>query len=124
MTYKLQVKEHLKNDVLYHPLDKPSLSGDWKRKLFYQHTLHQQLKYALQEKNPILKMFVCISVPIICISLAFAAYFGIIHPEHWFENIVPILQFNVPPIGLKEIIVFVAIVNGLTLLIRKRTFLL
>ena len=124
MTDKLQVREHLRNEALYRPLSEPSPGGEWKRRLFYQHTLHKQLKAALWERPHLLKRFVCIGVPIICIALVFTWYFGFIHPEHWFENIVPVVSFDVPPIGLKEIFVFVAIVNGLTFIIRKRVFAL
>jgi len=124
MTDKLQVKEHLRNDALYRPLSEPSPGGEWKRRLFYQHTLHKQLKAALLERPPLLKQFVCIGVPVICIALVFTSYFGFIHPERWFENIVPVVSFDVPPVGLKEVFVFVAIVNGLTFIIRKRVFAL
>jgi hypothetical protein len=33
-------------------------------------------------------------------------------------------NFDIPPIGLKEIFVFAALVNGLTFLIRERRFFL
>ena len=134
MTDKLQVREHLRNGVLYRPLSEPSPGGEWKRRLFYQHTLHKQLKAAFLERPLLLKQFVCIGVPVICIALVFASYFGLINPERWFENIVsllaffqnivPLLSLDVHPIGLKEVLVFVAIVNALTLIIRKRLFAL
>ena len=144
MTYKLQVKEHLRNEALYRPLPEPSLNEEWKRRLFYQHTFHKQLKAALWERPHLLQRFVCIGVPIICIALVFTSYFGFIDPERWFEdiisqlsffenivpvtsffeNIVPLLSLDVPPIGLIEVFVFVAIVNGLTFIIRKRLFAL
>lgn len=144
MTDKLQVKEHLRNEALYRPLSEPSLNEEWKRRLFFQHTLQKQLKSALLEKPHLLKPFVIIGVPILCIALVFASYFGLIHPERWFESIfprlnifesivsflsffentVPLLSPDVPPIGLKEVLVFVAIVNALTFIIRKRLFAL
>ena len=144
MTDKLQVREHLRNEALYRPLSKPSLDGEWKRRLFYQYTLNEQLKAALWERPHLLKQFVCIGVPIICIAFVFTSYFGFIHPERWFENIVPLLSsfeksiplltfyekivpllsLDVPPIGLIEVLVFVAIVNALTFIIRKRLFAL
>jgi hypothetical protein len=134
MTDKLQVEEHLRNEALYRPLSEPSLNGEWKRRLLYQHTLHGQLKAALWERPHLIKRFVCIGVPILCIALVFTSYFGLIYPEHWFEYIVPLLSpfenivtslsLDVPPMGLKEVLVFVAIVNGLTFVIRKRGFLL
>jgi hypothetical protein len=124
MTDKLQVKEHLRNEALYRPLSEPSLGREWKRRLFYQHTLHRQLKAALWERPHLLKRFVCIGVPIICIALVFASYFGFIQPEHWFESIIPVVSLDVPPIGLKEALAFVAIVNALTFIIRKRLFAL
>ena len=134
MTDRLQVREHLRNETLYRPLSKPSPGREWKRRLFYQHTLHKQLKAALWERPHLLKRFVCIGIPIICIALVFTSYFGFIDPERWFENIVPLLTFfenivelpslDVPPIGLIEVLVFVAIVNALTFIIRKRFFAL
>jgi hypothetical protein len=58
----------------------------------------------------------------------------LLHPERWIENIVPLLTFfekivtlpslDVPPIGLLEVLVFVAIVNALTFIVRKRLFAL
>ncbi len=144
MTDKLQIKEHLRNETLYRPLSERSLSEEWKRRLFYQHTLHQQLKAALWERPHLLKQFVCIGVPILCIALLVASYFEFIHPERWIESIVPALSFfekivplltffenivalpslDVPPIGLLEVLVFVAIVNALTFIVRKRLFAL
>ena len=124
MTDKLQVREHLRNEALYRPLSEPSPVREWKRRLFYQHALHEQLKATLWEEPHLLKQFVRIGVPVICIALVFTSYFGFIHPERWIENIVPFVSFDVPPIGLKEVFVFVAIVNGLTFIIRKRLFAL
>jgi hypothetical protein len=57
-------------------------------------------------------------------AVVFTWYFGFIQPERWFENIIPVLRFDVPPIGLKEVFLFVAIVNGFTFIIRKRAFVL
>lgn len=134
MTDKLQVKEHLRNETLYRPLSEPSLSEEWKRRLFDQHTLCQQLKAALWERPRLFKPFVCIGVPIICIAIIFASYFEFINPERWIENIVPALSFfenivtlpslDVPPIGLLEVLVFIAVVNALTFIVRKRLFAL
>jgi hypothetical protein len=134
MTDKLQVKEHLRNETLYRPLFEPSLSEEWKRRLFYQHTLCQQLKTALWERPRLFKPFVYIGIPIVCVALIFASYFELLHPERWIENIVPLLTFfekivtlpslDVPPIGLLEVLVFVAIVNALTFIVRKRLFAL
>lgn len=124
MTDKLQVKEHLRNPSLYQPVTESSLSGEWKRKLFYQYTLHQQLNNALQEKNLFLKWFVCIGVPVICITFAFAVYFGFIQPENWFNKITGIAGLDITSIDLKETLIFVAIVNGLILFVRKREILL
>jgi hypothetical protein len=134
MTETLPVKEHLRNEALYRSLSEPSLSEEWKRRLFSQYTLHEQLRAALWERPHFLKRFVCIGVPIICIALVFTSYFGFIDLESWFEgivpilslfeNIAPILDLEVPSIGLKEVFIFVAIVNALTFIIRKRVFAL
>jgi hypothetical protein len=124
MTDKLQVKEHLRNGALYRPVAEPSPGAEWKRRLFYQHTSHQQLKAALQERPRLLKRFICIGIPILCITLAFAVYIGFVHPESWFKNLVPVVHFDVPPMGLKETLIFIAVANGLTLFIRKRAFTL
>ena len=142
MVSKLQVKEHLRNEALYRPLSESSPRREWKSRLFYQHTLHEQLKAALWERPHLLKQFVSIGVPIICIALVLTSYFGFIHPERWFENIIPplssfdktvplltfyenilpLLSLDVPPIGLMEVLVFIAIVNALTFITRKRLF--
>jgi hypothetical protein len=144
MTDILQVKEHLRNETLYRPLSEPSLNEEWKRRLFDQHTSRQQLKAALCERPRLFKPFVYIGIPVICIAIIFASYFEFIHPERWIENIVPALSFfeknvplltffekivtlpslDVPPIGLLEVLVFVAIVNALTFIVRKRFFAL
>jgi hypothetical protein len=124
MTDRLRVKEHLRNEALYRPLYEPSLNREWKHRLLYQHTLRRQLKAALWERPHLLKRFVCIGVPILCMAVVFTWYFGFIQPERWFENIIPVLRFDVPPIGLKEVFLFVAIVNGFTFIIRKRAFVL
>jgi len=124
MTHKLQVKEHLRNGALYQSLSETSLSVEWKCRLFDRHTMQRQFKAALQYKSHFLKRFVCIGIPIICITLVFAAYFGFIHTEHWYENIVQVINFDISPMGLKEVLIFIAVVNGLTFLIKKRAFTL
>jgi len=124
MTHKLQVKEHLRNGALYQSLPETSPSGEWKRRLFDQHTMHSQLKAALQDKPRLLKRFFCIGIPVICITLVFAAYFGFIHTEHWYENIVQVINYDIPPMGLKEVFIFIAVVNGLTFFVKKRAFAL
>ena len=116
MTDRMQVKGHLRNGALYRPLPEPSLSGEWKRRLLYQHALHQQLKSALQERNRLPKWFLCVAIPIICVVLAFATYFGFILSEHWYERMAAILDYDYLQIGLNEAIAFIVIVNGLTLL--------
>jgi len=122
MMNKLQVKEHLRNGALYQPATEFSLSEEWKRRLFCQYTMHKQLKAALRERTGVLKPLVYIGVPVTCILLVFASYFGFLQPGQWLDKIVLAADFDVPPIGLKEIFVFAAMVNGLTLLIRKRVF--
>jgi hypothetical protein len=124
MTDKLQVKEHLRNGALYRPAAEPSLGAEWKRRLLNQHASHQQLKAALRERPRLLKRFLCIGIPILYITFAFAVYIRFLHPESWFKNLVQVVNFDVPPIGLKEIFIFIAVANGLTLFIRKRAFTL
>jgi hypothetical protein len=120
MEHQLPVKEHLRNSALYRPVSEPLLSEEWKRRLFYQHSINRQLKTALQERNHIFKFFVYIGVPIACMAFAFAVYSGLLNPATWFENVVSIVNFDIPPIGLKETLVFIAVVNGVTFLTRKR----
>ena len=124
MPKKLQVKMHLRNKTLYESVGVSSLSRDWKRKLFYQHALQQQLKNALKENPTFIKDTICLSAVFICFTLAIAASLGFIYPEHWhwLDNISRIVKYNYPPIGLKEILIFVIVVNGLTFIIRKRSF--
>lgn len=124
MANELQVKDHLRSQILYRPVAEHSLSEGWKRKLLYRHAFQQQLTKALQERHSSFRLFFCISIPLICLTLAFAVCFGLVHPEHWFESIVRIINLHVPPIGLKETFLFIIVVNGLTLLIRRRAFFL
>ena len=122
MTHELQVKEHLRNGALYRPLSEPSPDGKWKRRVFRQLMLRQQLKAALEEK--LSKKLVRIGVPVLCSAFAFAVYFGWIHPAGWFGALAANMNnLNIPPVGLKEALIYVAIVNGLTLLVRKRSLL-
>ena len=121
MMDKLPVKEHLRNAALYRPLTEPSTGKEWKSRLLRQYSMRKQLNDALYVKTGIVKLPVCIVVPIACLSLVFAAYFGFLPLGQWFENIILIAILDVPPIGLKEIFIFAAVVNGLTFLIRKRT---
>ncbi len=124
MTDKLQVKEHLRNNALYRPVDEPSPGEEWKRRLFRRYAKRQQLQDALRERSRLSKGFVCIGVPVLGIILAFALYFGWIPTEHWLEGVVPAVNFDIPPIGLQEALIFAAIVNSLTLLVRKRAHIL
>jgi TRAP-type uncharacterized transport system fused permease subunit len=125
MTNKLPVKEHLRNAALYRPLTEPSPGMEWKSRLLRQYSMGKQLNDALHLKNGILKLPVCIAVPIVCLFFVFAAYFGFLPLGQWFEyTISSIDALKIPPIGLKEIIVFAALVNGLTFLIKERRFFL
>ena len=124
MANELQVKDHLRNQTLYQPVAEHSLSEEWKRKLLYQRTFQRQLKAALRERYSLFNLFFCISMPLICFTLAFAVAFGFMQPENWLENIVRIINLHVPPFGLKEAFLFIIVVNGLTLLIRRRAFFL
>ncbi len=122
MTHKLPVREHLRNAALYRPLTEPAPSREWKRRLLRQYSMGKQLNDALRVKTSILKLPVCIVLPTTCLFVVFAAYFGFLPLGQWFENILSLDVLNVPPIGLKEIFVFAAVVNGLTFLIRRRLF--
>jgi hypothetical protein len=124
MAHKLPVKEHLRNAALYRPLTETLTGTEWKRRLLHQYSMHKQLNDAMHVKTGILKLPICIVVPIACLFLVFAAYFGFLPLGQWFESIISIDFFYVPPIGLKEVFVFAAVVNGLTFLIRKRALFL
>jgi len=125
MTNKLPVKEHLRNAALYRPLTEPSTGREWKTRLLRQYSMDKQLNDALHAKNGIFKLPVCIAVPVACLSIVFAAYYGFLPLGQWFKDImISIDVLKVPPIGLKEIFVFAALVNGLTFLIKKRRFFL
>jgi hypothetical protein len=117
---KLQVKEHLRNGALYQDVTEFSLNQEWKRRLIRQYTLNNQLNAALQERDGFLKPLIYIGVPATCLLAVFAAYIGFIQPEQWLEKIVSFANFDIPPIGLKEIFIFSAVVDCLTLLIWKR----
>ncbi len=124
MSDKLPVKEHLSNSALYQPVTESTLSREWKHRLLRQYSMSRQINDALLTRTGSMKWFVCIGVPIICIALAFAVYFGYIQPGEWFGNLSLMEEWKIPPIGLKEVIIFLAAVNGLTFLIRKRAFTL
>ena len=122
MTHKLQVKEHLRNKYLYQPGEETTLTGEWKHKLFNQFALQQQLKNALKETPSSFKAFYLPGAVFICFVLAISAILGFISPEHWFDNVGQMVSFDVPSIGLKEVLIFVIVLNGLTFMIRKRSF--
>jgi TRAP-type uncharacterized transport system fused permease subunit len=125
MTNKLPVKEHLRNAALYRPLNESSPGTEWKHRLLRQYSMGKQLDNALHAKNGIFNLPVCIVVPIACLLIVFSAYIGFLPLGQWFEDIIiSIDNLNVPRIGLKEIFIFAAVVNGLTFLIRERKFFL
>jgi hypothetical protein len=119
---KLPVIEHLRNSELYMPTSAPLLSKHWKRRLICQYDMNSQLKAALGERTRYVKWFVCISMPILCILLVSIAHFGFLHPEHWFKGIASITIFGGSSIGLKEILIFSALMSGLTFLVKGRIF--
>ena len=120
MTHKQPVKKHLRNATLYQPRAVPSYNADWKRRLLTQSSMQKQLKDVLYSKTSILKLPACIVIPIVCLILVFASYFGFLPMEQWFENIILKNAMNLPRIGLNEVLVFAAVVNGLTFLVMKR----
>jgi hypothetical protein len=122
MADRLRVKEHLRNSALYRSATVPSLDEGWKRRLLYQYTTQKFLEVALWEKYRLLKLFVYAGIPLICVALAFAMYLDYIPLQDWSKIIPPAVDFKLPPIGLKEALLFIAIVNGLTFLIKKRVF--
>ncbi len=125
MTNRLPVKEHLRNADLYRTFNEPSPGMEWKGRLLRQYSMDKQLNDALHLKNGNLKLPVCIAVPIACLFFVFNAYFGFLPLGQWFENIISSIDaLKIPPIGLKEIFVFAALVNGLTFLIKERRFFL
>ncbi|MBN2242099.1 MAG: hypothetical protein JW793_05370 [Acidobacteria bacterium] len=124
MTDKLPLKEHLRNAALYRPVTESSTGGEWKRRLLLQYGMSRQINDALKTRTGMLKWFVCIGIPVACIALALAVYFGCIQPELWLDGIGSMDYPDVPPVGLKEALVFIAVVNGLTFLIRKREWML
>lgn len=122
MTDKLQVKEHLGNHDLYKPAGESYINSRWKTRLFRQYAISQGLKDALMESPPLYKWLLYFCVAIICFTFAIATYLGLINPVMWLENIGQVTKFNIPPIGLKDILMFVILVNGLTFCIRKRSY--
>ncbi len=125
MTHKQAVKEHLRNAALYRTLTEPSPGMEWKSRLLRQYSMQKQLNDVLLAKNGIFKIPLSIAVPVACLSIVFAAYYGFLPLGQWFKDImISIDVLKVPPIGLKEIFVFAALVNGLTFLIKERRFFL
>ena len=124
MVQKIQVKEHLRSRYLYEPSGRSYISSEWKSKLFRQQANKQALKNALMERPSFLKELIYMSTVFMCFTFAIATYLGYINPAHWFDNISQISKFNIPPIGLKEILIFVILINGLTFIIRKRSYFL
>ena len=122
MINKLPVKEHLRNAALYQPPEEPLCGSKWKRRLLDRYSMHEQLNDVLYSKNSILKLAACIIIPVGCLFLVFAAYFGFLPLGQWFENIISKDLLNIPPISLNEILIFAVTVNCLTFLIMKRKF--
>ena len=122
MTHTLPVKEHLRNAALYRPLREPLHSSEWKRRFLNQYNMQKQLNDALHLKTSIFKLPVCMAVSIVCLFLVFTAYFGVLPSVQWFESIKIVGLLNILPIGLKEILIFAAVVNSLTFLSMKRKF--
>lgn len=122
MTDKLHVKEHLLNQDLYKPAGESYINTEWKTRLFREYAIRQELKNALMERPPLYKWVIYLCAVIICLTFAFVTYLGFIDPVHWFDNIGRIFNFNIPSIGLKETLVFVILINVLTLMIRKRSY--
>ncbi len=122
MTDKLPVKVHLCNGALYQSRIESPPGEEWKHRLLFQYCMHRQLKSLLGERKSLFKKSVYIGIPIACIALAFAAYFGFLPPADRFISIAPAVAFDFPPIGLKEALIFAAAIDGLTFLVRKRLF--
>jgi len=122
MTHKLPVKEHLRNAALYQSLNQPLHSSEWKRRLLNQYNMQKQLNDALHLKTSIFKLPICIVVPITCLFLVFATHFGLLPLGQWLVNVINIGSLSMIPIGLKEILIFAALVNGLTFLSMKQKF--
>jgi len=122
MTDKLAVKGHLRNGALYQSRIESPPGEEWKRRLLFQYSMHRELKSLLEERKSLFKRSVYIGIPIACIALAFAAYFGFFPQADWFANMVSTAAIDFPPIGLKEALIFAAAVDGLTFLVRKRVF--
>lgn len=120
MTDKLPVKEHLRNAALYRPVTEHSPGREWKHRLLLQYRMSRQINNALKTRTGVMKWSITIGVPVVCIVLAFSIYFGLTQPGDWFESIGSIKDWTIPPIGLKEVLIFIAAVNGLTFLVRKR----
>jgi hypothetical protein len=123
MTDKLPVKEHLRNAALYRPAAESSPSREWKHRLLRQYDMSRQINNLLKTRTGTLQWFVCIGVPVACTVLAFAVYFGYMQPEDWVINIPAIEDWPLPRIGLKETLIFIAAVNVLTFLVRKRDWI-
>ena len=120
--HKLPLKEHLRNAALYQSLEEPVYSSRWKRRLLDRYCINEQLNDVLYSKNSTLKLAACIVIPAGCLFLVFAAYFGFLPLGQWFKNIITKDLLNIPPISLKEILIFAVTVNCLTFLIMKRKF--
>jgi hypothetical protein len=122
MTHKLTVKEHLGNAALYQPLVVAPYSSEWKHRLLNQYSINKQLNDVLYTKTSIIKMPACIILPIICLLFVFTSYSGFLPLGQWYENIISKDVLNLPAIGLKEILVFAAVINGVTFLSMKNKF--
>jgi hypothetical protein len=122
MTDTRPVQEHLRNSALYQPPMAATPGAEWKHRLYRQYFIGRQLTVLLQERIHLLKWFIYISIPVVCIALVFAAYFGFIHPGELFGSMLAYKKWNIPPVGLKEVFLLIAIVNGWVLYTRRRIF--
>ena len=120
MTDKLQVKEHLRNGALYQPLKDSSLREDWKSRLFRQYSMQKHLKLLLAERAGFFRRPLNFVPSIAFVLLAFAVYFGFLQPGQWLETLASITDYEFPPIGLKETLVFIGIMNGWTFFVLKK----
>ncbi len=124
MTDRLQIKDHLRNEALYQSGAESSLGVEWKQRLIRRLMFNRQLAAALRERQSLFKPFVWMSIPLLSVFFSLASYLGYIHPERWHEDMAPALSAVATSVNPMEVLLLVAIVNGLAFLWHKRLFAL
>jgi hypothetical protein len=117
MTNKRLIKDLLGNKELYAAEMTTAIGDEWKKRLLGRYAPDKKLVIATRDERSAWLPAASIALPILCIAVAVASYLGFIHPAAWLESI-PTVNFKAPVIDWKEGLLFAAIVNAVTFLLK------